>query len=181
MSNQASANRYAKALLDVAIKEADPVKAEQELSRFAELFTSHDDLRKAMWNPAVPVTAKRSVMEQLVARVKPSKPVGKLLMLLADRDRLDLLPHLVAAYRDRLLDYQSIVRAEVVTTLPLPAERARQLEKRLAESTGRTVRMTTRVDPSIIGGVVARVGSTVFDGSVRAQLARLKDKLVRNV
>ena len=180
MSNQASANRYAKALLDVAIKEADPVKAEQELATFAELFASHDDLRKAMLNPAVPVTAKRAVMEQLVARVKPSKPVGKLLMLLAGRDRLELLPDLVTAYRDRLMDYQLIVRAEVVTTIALPADRAKQLERRLAEATGRTVRMTARVDPSIIGGAVARIGSTVFDGSIRTQLVKIKEILAEN-
>jgi len=178
MSNRASASRYAKALLDVMIREGSPEQAEQELASLADLFERHEDLRKAMLNPAIPVTAKRSVMQQLVARVQPSRPVGKLMMLLAERDRLELLPDLLAAYRDRLMDYLQVVRAEVLTAISLPEERVAQLKQRLADVTGRRVVMTTRVDPSIIGGVVARIGSTVYDGSVATQLARIKSKLV---
>ena len=180
MSNQASAGRYAKALLDVAIKEADPVRAEQDLTAFADLFATNADLRKAFENPAVPVQAKRGVIEQLVARIKPSAPVGKLLMLLADRDRLELLPDLAVGYRERLMDYQKVVRAEVVTALPLPESQAKQLQDKLARVTGRSVTMSTRVDPSIIGGLVARVGSTVYDGSLATQLQRMRDKLVES-
>jgi F-type H+-transporting ATPase subunit delta len=178
MSNRASASRYAKALLDVMVKEAQPEQAEQELASFADLFARHEELRKAMLNPAVPVTAKRAVVEQVVARVTPSRPVGKLMLLLAERDRLELLPDLLAAYRDRLMDHLQIVRAEVLTAVPLPADRAAQLQQRLADVTGRQVTMNTTVDPSIIGGVVARIGSTVYDGSVATQLARIKSKLV---
>jgi len=182
MSNQASAGRYAKALLDVTIREADPVVAEQELTTFAELFEKHDDLRRALTNPAVPVHAKRAVMTELLGRVSPtSKPLAKLLMMLTDRDRLELMPDLLRGYRERLMDYQQVVRAEVTTALPLAADHAGQLQERLARVTGRTVRMTTRVDPSILGGVVARVGSTVYDGSVATQLQRMKDRLTESV
>jgi F-type H+-transporting ATPase subunit delta len=181
MSNRASAGRYAKALLDVVIREADPVATEQELASFVDIYSTNDDLRRALANPAVPVKAKRGVIEQLSARLKPSKPVGKLLLLLADRGRLELLPDLLAAYRERLMDYQQVVRAEVVSAMPLPEARATQLRDRLAGLTGRKVVMTTRVDPSIIGGVVARVGSTVYDGSVATQLLRMKDRLVESM
>jgi F-type H+-transporting ATPase subunit delta len=104
--------------------------------------------------------------------------VAKLLMLLAERDRFTLLPDMVAVYRERLLEYQQIVRAEVTTATPLPPERAAELEQRLSRATGRRVTMETRVDPSIIGGLVARIGSTVYDGSVSTQLEKLKDALV---
>ena len=181
MSKQASAGRYAKALLDVAIKEADPVKAEPELAAFVTLYDSNADLRKALTNPAVPVQAKRAVIEQLSARLQPSKPVAKLLLLLAERDRLDLLPDLMTAYRDRLMDYQQVVRAEVVSAMPLPDAQAKQLQEKLARVTGRTVTMSTRVDSALIGGIVARVGSTVYDGSVATQLQRMKDRLVESV
>jgi F-type H+-transporting ATPase subunit delta len=181
MSNQASAGRYAKALLDVVIKEADPVKAEQELASFAELYSTNEDLRKAFTNPAVPVQAKRGVIQQLSTRLQPSKPVTKLMLLLADRDRLELLPDLMVAYRERLMEYQQVVRADVVSAMPLPEGHAKQLQDRLARLTGRKVVMTTRVDPTIIGGVVARVGSTVYDGSVATQLQRMKDRLVESV
>jgi F-type H+-transporting ATPase subunit delta len=176
MSNLASANRYARALLDVAIKEADPVKAEQELADFAELF-QHEGLKKALLNPAVPVQQKRAVMDALVARLQPSAPVGKLMRLLADRDRLELLPDLLTTYRERLMDHQQVVRADVVTAEPLPADRAARLQQALAGATGRTVIVNTRVDPEIIGGVVARVGGTVYDASLATQLAKMRDRL----
>jgi F-type H+-transporting ATPase subunit delta len=180
MSNQASANRYAKALLAVAIKEADPVKAEQDLATFADLFAKHDDLQRALTNPAVPVSAKRAVVAELTSRMTPVAPVGKLLALLADRDRLELLPDLLAAYRERLMEHQNVVRAEVVTAAPLPQERAAQLRQKLASVTGRTVIVETRVDPAIIGGLVARVGTLVYDGSVATQLAKMRERLSEN-
>lgn len=180
MSNQASANRYAKALLDVAVQEADPVQAEQDLAAFANLFATNADLRRALTNPVVPIQAKRTVVQQIVERGKPIAPVGKLLVLLADRDRLEIVPDLINAYRERLMDYQQIVRAEVVSAVSLAPERAAQLEQRLAALTGRKVNLNARVDPSIIGGVVARIGTTVYDGSITTQLAKMKERLSEN-
>jgi F-type H+-transporting ATPase subunit delta len=180
MSNQASANRYAKALLDVAIQEADPARIEQDLASVAGLFAEHDELRRSMTNPVVPVHAKRAVIEQLTSRLKPAAPVAKLMLLLADRDRLELLPDLLTAYRERLMDYQNVVRAEVVTAVPLPQERVGQLQSKLAAVTGRTVTLDTRVDPSIMGGLVARVGTIVYDGSIATQLTRMKERLTEN-
>jgi F-type H+-transporting ATPase subunit delta len=181
MSNRASANRYAKALFDVILKEAQPEQAERGLAAFVDVVSGNADLQKVLINPAVPISGKRGIVQQLVARVNPSKPVAKLMMLLADRDRLELLPDLLAAYRERLMDHLQIVRAEVVTAVPLPKERADELQRRLSQLTGQKVTMEARVDPSIIGGVVARVGSTVYDGSIATQLARMKDKLTENV
>ena len=180
MSNRASANRYAKALLDVAVKEADPVKAEQDLAAFANLFATSEDLRRALTNPVVPSQAKRAVVQQIVDRAKPIAPVGKLMVLLADRDRLEILPDLIEAYRDRLMDFQQVVRAEVVSAIPLSADRAADLQQRLAALTGRKVNLNTRVDPSIVGGLVARIGTTVYDGSVTTQLAKMKERLSEN-
>jgi F-type H+-transporting ATPase subunit delta len=180
MSNQASANRYAKALLDVAIKEADPVKIEQDLASFADVFAGHEDLHRSMTNPVVPVHAKRAVIEQLTSRLQPLPPVAKLMLLLADRDRLELLPDLMTAYRERLMDHQNVVRAEVVTAVPLPQDRAGELQQKLAAVTGRTVTLDTRVDPSIMGGLVARVGTVVYDGSIATQLAKMKERLTEN-
>jgi F-type H+-transporting ATPase subunit delta len=178
MSTRASATRYAKALLDVAIKESQPEQAEQELSAFVELLARHPDLEKTLMNPVIRVTGKRGVTQDLVTRLQLSRPVGKLLLLLADRDRLTLLPDLLAVYRERLMEHQHVVRAEVTTAVPLQPDRAAQLEQRLADVTGRRVMMTTKVDPSILGGVITRIGSTVYDGSVATQLARIRERLV---
>jgi F-type H+-transporting ATPase subunit delta len=180
MTIQASANRYAKALLDVAVKQADPVRAEQDLAALAALFEAHDELRRPLTNPVVPVQAKRAVVEQLTGRLQSSPPVAKLVALLADRDRLELMPALLLAYRERLMEHQNVVRAEVVSAIPLAPDRAAALRQKLAAMTGRTVTMETRVDQAILGGLVARVGTVVYDGSVATQLAKMKERLSEN-
>ena len=177
MSTRASAVRYARALLDVVIKEGNPEEVEQQLSALAGLFAGNPELQKALTNPSVPAPAKRGIVEKVVSRMKPSPVLGKLMLMLADRDRLALLPELATAYRERLMEHRQIVRAEVTTAVPLPADRAAQFEQRLAAATGRRVTMTTSVDPSLIGGAVARVGSIVYDGSIAAQLARMRERL----
>jgi F-type H+-transporting ATPase subunit delta len=103
--------------------------------------------------------------------------VGKLLTLLADRDRLALLPEIATAYQDRLMSHANVVRAEVVTAIGLPADRVAALQQGLAAATGRQVQLETRVDPSIIGGAITRIGSMVYDGSVTRQLEKMKEAL----
>jgi F-type H+-transporting ATPase subunit delta len=116
-------------------------------------------------------------MDALAARAGVLPILAKLLGLLAERDRLVLVPGLLAAFRDRLLDYRNVVRAEVTTTTPLAPERAKSIEASLARLTGRTVALSTKVDPTIIGGVVTRIGSTVYDASVTRHLERMREKL----
>lgn len=182
MTNKTAATRYARALLDVAVQEQLALEdIERDIADFAELFTTHPTLAKVLLNPAVPVSRKRAAVTDLVGLAHVSPVVGKLLTLLAERDRLVLLPDLVASYRDRLADYRHVVRAEVTTIAPLAPGRAQAIQEALARVTGRTVRLTTRVDPAILGGLVARIGSTVYDGSVTRQLARIKERLVASV
>jgi F-type H+-transporting ATPase subunit delta len=97
--------------------------------------------------------------------------------MLADRDRLALLTEIASAYESRLMDLAQVVRAQVTTAVELPAERIGALQQGLARATGRQVQLETRVDPSIIGGAVARIGSTVYDGSVTTQLQKVKERL----
>jgi F-type H+-transporting ATPase subunit delta len=178
VTNKTAAIRYARALLDVAVKEkADLEPIENELSQVVDLFKQYPVLAKVLLNPAVPVPRKRAAVSELLAQANLSPILSKLLALLADRDRLVLLPDLLAAYRDRLLDYRHVVRAEVTTAAPIDAHRVEAIQGSLAKVTGRTVSMATKVDPAIIGGLVARIGSTVYDGSVTRQLERMKERL----
>jgi F-type H+-transporting ATPase subunit delta len=177
MPSRASAARYARALFDVALKESDPAQIERELASFAGLMSSNAELNAALTNPSVPSSAKRRIADALGTRLNAGPPVRKLLVLLADRDRLGIVPDLLAIYRERLMEHQQVVRAEVTTAAPLTPERVTQIEQKLAALTGRKVNMTTSVDPAIIGGVVTRIGSTVYDGSIATQLAKLKEKL----
>jgi F-type H+-transporting ATPase subunit delta len=177
MSTRASAGRYARALLDVVIKEGNPEQVDQELATFAGMFAGTSELQKALANPAVPVPAKRKVVESLVSRMTPTPALGKLLFMLADRDRLALIPELAEVYRERLMEHQQVLNAEVTTAVPLSADRVAQFEKRIAAATGRRVTMTASVDPALIGGAVARVGSIVYDGSIATQLSKMRERL----
>ena len=177
MSMRTSAARYARALLDVAITESDPDRAEQELAAFVDLVRRNPDLERTFANPVVSAADKRAVVEQILDRLKPATPVGKLIVLLASRGRLALLPDLLDVYRERLMEHRNVLRAEVTTAVPLSAERTSQLQQRLAAATGRVVTMTTKVDKGILGGVVARVGSTVYDASLATQLKKIRDRL----
>lgn len=179
MTQRTAATRYARALLDVALKEhGDAAQIESQLAEFVSLLASHRDLEKALLNPAVPAPRKRAAIDELTRRANVQSTLAKLLVLLAERDRLVLLPDMLDAYRQRLLDHQNVVRAEVTTAGPLAAERTLQIEQSLARATGRTVRLSTRVDPAIVGGVVARIGSTVYDGSITSHLRRMRQRLL---
>jgi F-type H+-transporting ATPase subunit delta len=182
MTQRTAAARYSRALLDVALKEqTDLSRVEADLASFIALFDATPMLSKALLNPVVPADRKKATIEAIVARVPLSPVVSKLLVLLADRDRFVLLHDLLDTFRDRVMEHNHVVRAVVTTAEPMPAERARTIEESLARATGRSVVLSTAVDPTIIGGIVAKVGSTVFDGSVTNQLQRLKQRLEESV
>jgi F-type H+-transporting ATPase subunit delta len=177
MSARASATRYARALFDVALQESIAERAEQDLSAFAGLLDQHPPLRSALTHPAIPAKKKRGLMQELTSRLGLTVPVTKLLLMLAERDRVALVPEVLDVYRERLLDHQQVIRAEVTTADALSAERALELRDRLTRATGRHVTLTTKVDPAILGGLVTRIGSIVYDGSLAAQLAKMRERL----
>jgi F-type H+-transporting ATPase subunit delta len=182
VTNKTAATRYARALLDVGVKEQNDLEQiERELSEFADLFKQYPLLEKVLLNPAVPVPRKRAAVADVLKQAQFTPIVSKLIALLADRDRLVLIPDLLAAYRNRLLDYRGVVRAEVTTATPLDAARTAAIQQGLAALTGRTVQLETKIDPAIIGGLVARIGSTVYDASVARQLEKMKERLTVSV
>jgi F-type H+-transporting ATPase subunit delta len=183
VSDRAVAGRYARALFDVAVREADPAGIGQELAEAAALIEGHEGLRKVFASPAVPAARKRALMAELLARGggQGQQPLARLLLMLAERDRVPLLPAVVRAYEHRLMEHQEVVGALVTTAVPLSEERAQAIQRSLSEATGKQVTVSTRVDPGILGGAVARIGSIVFDGSVSRQLARLRERLTERV
>jgi len=180
MTSGAAAARYARALFDVARQEQSDLEAlNRQLADFTRVVTSNQTLERALTNPAVPVGKKRGVVDALLGRAPDMPlPLVKTIRMLVDRDRLGLLSQIAAAFDARLMDYRRVVRAEVVTAMELPADRVASLKDGLARATGRDVQLQTRVDPSILGGAVARIGSTVYDGSVTRTLEKLKDTLI---
>ncbi len=178
MSTRTSATRYARALFDVARQEADVTRVQQDLAAVVAAIAEHPELDRALQNRAIPEAARKNIVTAVGERLGVSPVVGKLLALLAERRRLELLPDVAAVFTERLLEFQNIMPAEVTTAVPLSDDAARALEASLASATGKKIAMRQSVDASLLGGVVARVGSTVYDGSVRTQLKKMRDQLV---
>jgi len=179
--NRTAATSYGRALLDVAFREADPDRVERELGEFIEFLETQPAVARVLMSRAVPLPRKRDAVAALATEGGLSPMVSKLLALLAGHGQLALLPDLLAVYHDRLLERREVVRAEVTTAGPLPGDRAEAIERRLTAITGKRVSMVTRVDPRIIGGVVTRIGSTVYDGSIATHLRRIRERLVEGV
>jgi F-type H+-transporting ATPase subunit delta len=178
MTSRTAAGRYARALLDVATKEsADLDTIARELDDFYAFLHQQAALERLMLNPAVPTPRKRAAMEQITKLSNLTPVVAKLLVLLADRDRLGLLKDIAAIYHDLLAERHNVVRAEVTSAEPLSPQRVQAIESKLAAVTGKKVSMTTKVNKDIIGGVVARVGSTVYDASIATQLNKIRNRL----
>lgn len=177
MSSRTAATRYAKALLDVAASAAAAEAIDRDLAAVAAAMHDHRELRQALTAPSVPAAAKRKVVAALGDRLGLGAVSRRTLDLLAERDRLGELDDVLAIYRERLLTRQKIQRAEVRSAVPLSAEAAAAIAARLGAATATTVRVETVVDPSLIGGVMATVGSTVYDGTVRTQLEKLRKQL----
>lgn len=177
MTNRSSAARYAKALLDVSRQEGDPEVAGRDLETFVSLATGNRELAKVLANPAIPAPRKAALVGELTTRLGVGPVVKKLLVLLAGRDRLVLLPDLLEEYRRRLLAFRNVVETEVTSAVPLSDEAMGAIGRAIAERTGRELALTSRVDKTLIGGVVTRIGSVVYDGSVKRQLERMKDAL----
>jgi F-type H+-transporting ATPase subunit delta len=178
MSLRTSANRYAKALFDVALEEkADLAQVDRDLEAVVAMMHANPDLA-AVSNRGLSDQVRQSLIEAVSKAMSLTAPVTKLLVLLAQNRKLNYLPDLAGAYRERLLAHQNVVRAEVTSAAPLSPEQTKALADRLSEKTGKTVELSVSVDPGLLGGVVAKIGSTVYDGSVRTQLQRMRQELV---
>jgi F-type H+-transporting ATPase subunit delta len=179
MTARTASRRYAAALFDVATRSGDVDDAERDLNAFRDLVAGHAELKKVLETPAVPTEKKRAIVQALLARTGDGPAnVRRLIAMLADRDRLALVADVAAAFSARVRQSKKIVAAEVVTAVPLGDGPRAALTQALGRAAGGAITLTERVDPSIVGGVIARVGGTVFDGSVTRQIARMKERLL---
>ncbi len=171
--------RYAKALLDIvmASKEADPQKVLVDLRGIVSLIDTAPDLKTALLSPAVSQSRKRAVLARLLEPFGGSKAVRNFIFVLIDHRRIDELGSIVEAFEGLLDQRLGLVRAEVSSAHDLDAAQRTTLETELSRIAKKTAKASYTIDPALIGGVVARVGSIVYDGSVRGQLERLRVKL----
>jgi len=178
MTARGIARQYANAAFDVVRRQQQTDEFGRQLQAFADLVSGHADLRRAFESVAVPRQSKRDLVLALLDQTGPVLPeLRRLLALLADNGRLSLVVAVAGVYRERAMEAAGVVNAELVSAQPIDADRQAALARALGQATGRRVDVTGRVDESIIGGVIAKVGSTVYDGSVSRQLERMRQRL----
>jgi F-type H+-transporting ATPase subunit delta len=174
-----AASRYAKALLDVLY----PARAESgidQLRKFLSVLSEQDDARLVFENPTLSVVSRKDLLDKMGDALSLDPPIRNFLGLLIERNRLDLLDEIAKTYEALLDEKLGIVRARVTTALALDAIQQEQVSARLHALTGKKVRMETFVDPTLIGGLVAQVGSTIYDGSIRQQLQTFRNSLTQD-
>lgn len=177
MSVTAIARRYAEALADVALAQAKVEEIENEVAAFAQMMKENRELYDVFASPAVSQEDKGRVLAALVERAKPSRWTANLLKTMLRHYRLHLLGAVLGKFRDEINRRRGIVIAEVTTATPAGVQEREVLARRLQELTGKQVQLRFNADPDLIGGIVARIGSVVYDGSIRTQLQTVKQKL----
>ncbi|MFO0714765.1 MAG: ATP synthase F1 subunit delta [Sandaracinus sp.] len=177
-ASSVAARRYAKALYELASESKQVDKVRADLAELAKTFETNAELRALVENPAFTPEVKKKAIAAIGARMGCAPILLSTLKLLVDRRRLGALGELSEAFAAIAERKSGRVRAEIITAAPLPDAYYAQLEKTLNEVTGRQVTITKRTDPSIIGGVVTRIGDTVFDGSIANRLKDIKQQLL---
>jgi F-type H+-transporting ATPase subunit delta len=169
--------RYAAALADVAVERKIGDVVRRDLNAFAETFSSVADLRNALESPALNAEVKRRVIEDLAAAMKLDSAVRNFVFLLVDHRRTELLPEIQQAFREELNARLGIVEAEVTSARELRAGEKKELTSVLEQRTGKKIEARFQEDGALLGGAIVRLGSTIYDGSVRDQLNRLREQL----
>jgi F-type H+-transporting ATPase subunit delta len=175
--NGALASRYAAALADVALEQKSGDRVKKDLAAFVDTFFSSADLRNFIESPAVGPEMKHKVIQKLAARMDLAPAVRNFAYVLVNHRRTEMLREIQQAFETELNARLGIAEAEVTSARELNAAERERVTKALERRTGKKVEARFRHDESLVGGAVVRVGSTVYDGSVREQLTRLRERL----
>lgn len=179
MSISIVGNRYANAIFELAGKDNAVAEVGKHLTEFAASYAENKELRAVFENPSFSQEVRHKILRDIAGRSGMHDTVKNALLLLSDRGRLGHLSEVLEAYDAKAQAQSGEVRAEVTTAADMPEAYFVQLQKRLAEVTGKNVVLVKKTDPSLIGGVVTRIGDTVFDGSLKNRLNGLKEELLR--
>ena len=178
MSVETVARRYATALADVVAQSGDISVVRQELKSWEQLIEGNADLQSAFGNPSISHLEKEAVLNSLVARANPTRTTANFLRILLKNGRLVDLKAVNEKFESVLEERSGVVGAQVTSARDLSENEKAALRSNIERLTGRQVNLSFEIDDAIIGGVVTRVGSTVYDGSVKTQLENLKQELI---
>ena len=177
MSSQTVARRYAAALADVVLQRGEAREVQQELVAWDEMMQSNANLREVFANPTVGLDQKRNVLKRLIEIAKPKPTTVNFLKVLLQNQRLPELDQINRRFAAVLDERAGVIAAQVTTARPVAAETQQALQTKLRNLTGKSVRIEFDTDPGMIGGLVTRIGSTIYDGSVRNQLEQIREKM----
>jgi F-type H+-transporting ATPase subunit delta len=170
---------YARAFADVVLEaHLNANDVQKQLDEFVAVWWESDDLREVFLDPTFPADQKVTILDKLNVRLGMSQQVRNFVAVLIQHDRLDILGEILDEYRREMDRRLGISEVHVTTARPLEADERRGIEQKVASLTGTQVRAQYFEDKSLLGGVVVRVGSTVYDGSVRGRIERLRKQLV---
>ncbi len=178
MSSQAVARRYAVALADVVLSHGEAQEVREELSAWDGLVRSNAQLGEIFRHPTIPYEQKRGVLEELIRRTRPRPTTANFLRVLLQNQRLAELSEVSTQFGQELDRRSGVVTAQVTTARPLTPDAQQALGQRLGQLTGSQVRLQFEVDDELIGGVVTRIGSTLYDGSVRGRLQQIRQRMM---
>ena len=171
--------RYAHAFASVAASShLDAAAAQQQLSDFSATLAGSRELREVLMNPSIPADQKLKVLDAIAGRIGMFRQVRNFIAVIMDHQRLHELSEILDEYRAVADEQSHMAEAEITSAHPLNDQDRAELETQVAKLAGGRVRATYHQDPTLLGGAVVRIGSTVYDGSIRAQLQQLKQKLV---
>lgn len=174
-----AAKRYARALLQIAVRQKNLTTVLEQLETFSEQLRLVRILSELFLNPAVPQEKKRKILEDLGKHFHLDRLTVDFLSTIVRRDRLRLLDQIIVSAEQQFLDSQGIVVVQVTTARKLQPEEEAVLSKKLEQFTGKKVQMENHLDPDLLGGAITRIGTTVYDGSVQAQLEQLRNKITQ--
>jgi F-type H+-transporting ATPase subunit delta len=180
MTHSAVASRYAGALVDVATGSnagVDPHQVLNDLRSFADTLNGSPELRNALTSPSVPPARKRAVIGRIGEKLSISRISRNFLYVLSDRRRIETLAEVLEAFELLLDERLGFTRAEISSAAELNQPQRDAVTRQFEHITGRKMRTRFSVDNSLLGGLVARIGSTVYDGSVRGQLEALGKRM----
>lgn len=179
MSVTTVARRYAEAMADVAIERNQVEEIDAELRTFANMMKTSRELYEAFASPVISQKDKGRILENIISRSRPGELTANLLRTMLSHYRLHNLDAVYEQFRRQINQRKGVVIAEVTTAGPISSAEQDVLSRNLQEMTGKQVQLNFNTDPSIIGGVVTRIESTVYDGSIRTQLQEVKQRLKR--
>ncbi len=172
------ASTYARAFADVVFSaRLDAIRSIGGLYRIATLYLESADLRRVWENPAVPADQKRNLLDAIVKQEGIERQVRNLVAVLIDHRRLSFLPRIVEQLEKEIDSRLGFAEAHISSARELGDAEKRSLEAQIAKTTGKRVRASYGLDASLLGGAVVRVGSTIYDGSVKGQLERIKEAI----